>query len=194
MNILLGSRSPRRQEILSFFSLPFEVASSDFDERSISFKENPYTFVENLAEKKGLSLVSHFPKHLIITADTVVYFNGDVFFKPQNEEEARGMLRCLSGRTHEVITAVTINLNGKTYSDHEVTRVTFEELTDKQIDQYVQTTHPMDKAGSYGIQGIGSLLISNIEGCFYNVMGLPIQLLARLLRNVGLDLWDAIGS
>ena len=192
--VILGSSSPRRKEILNFFSLPFEVAASDFDESKEFFQGNPHDFATTVAEKKGHALTRQFPSQVIITADTVVYFEEKLLFKPKDEQDARHMLKSLSGKTHTVITGVGVCKGSNCFSESEATLVTFNQLTDKQIETYLQTTHPMDKAGSYGIQEVGSLLVSHIEGSFYNVVGLPVNPLSNLLAKVGIDLWDAIGS
>ena len=190
VHIVLGSQSPRRKEILEFFHLPFTVASSDFDESSIPFDSSPEEFVKTQAKEKALSLQSRYPQDLIITADTTVYLNNKLFQKPLHEEEAFSFLKELSGRTHAVCTAVAILYQGKLLSDVAVTKVTFHSLTDTQIRQYIVVTNPLDKAGAYGIQGLGSLIVSKIEGCYYNVVGLPIYTLYKLLKNFGIDLWD----
>lgn len=194
MKILLGSRSPRRQEILRYFRLPFEVASSDFDESSIPFNGNPESFVRKIAEEKGSSLQIDYPQSVIITADTIVIHQNQLFLKPTNTDDALQMLKTLSGKTHDVYTAVSVRQNNRVYTDVGKTTVRFNNLTDKQIKQYLQTTHGKDKAGSYGGQEIGSLLIDSIHGSFYNLIGLPVNILNRLLNEVGIDLWDYVNG
>lgn len=190
MKILLGSQSPRRQEILKFFSIPFTTTSSPFDERTIPFNGDPEAYVKTLAEKKGEALVTSYPDHLIITADTIVLFEGKILHKPETPEAGREMLKILSGKSHDVLTAVAIRQNNTVYSDVETSEVTFNPLTDKVIDAYLKGKHGMDKAGGYGIQETGSLLVSRIEGCFYNIMGLPVNTLQNLLSKFQIDLWD----
>lgn len=190
MRIILGSQSPRRKEILELFKLPFTVVSSNFDESSITFDSSPQEFVETQAKEKALALQRIHQEDLIITADTTVYFNHRLFQKPSNEEEAFVFLKELSGNTHEVFTGIAILYKNQLLTDVAVTLVTFYPLTDRQIRQYILSTNPLDKAGAYGIQELGCLIVSKIEGCYYNVMGLPVHTLCKLLKNFGIDLWD----
>ena len=192
--ILLGSQSPRRQEILRFFHLPFEVKSSSFNESSIPYQQNPEDYVKALARGKGRALQPLYPDHAIITADTIVIFDHQILHKPKGPEEAALMLKTLSGQTHTVYSGVSVCLGQTTYTDVEKTAVRFNPLTDKQIDRYVHSGHGKDKAGSYGVQETGSLLIQSIEGCFYNVMGLPVNTLSRLLNQLGINLWDTVSN
>lgn len=193
MHIILGSQSPRRKEILSFFKLPFTVCSSDFDEDSIPFGDCPKTYTQRLAEEKALALKNTNKDSLIITADTTVCLNKKIFGKPIDEEEAFLFLKELSGNIHQVYTSIAILYQEKLLVDTEMTLVTFCPMSDNQIKQYIKATNPLDKAGAYAIQGLGSLIVSRIEGCYYNVMGLPIRSLCTLLKKVGIDLWDYIG-
>lgn len=190
--ILLGSKSPRRQEILRYFHLPFEVESPDFDEVSISFDGNPENYVIAIAEGKGKSLQSQYPDHVIITADTIVMHQKRPLLKPTDEKDAMSMLKKLSGQTHHVYTAVSVHYKDQVHTEVGKTAVAFNHLTDKQIERYLQSAHGIDKAGSYGGQEIGSLLIDSIDGSFYNLIGLPVNILNRLLNQVGIDLWDYV--
>lgn len=190
--ILLGSKSPRRQEILRYFHLPFEIESPDFDEVSISFEGNPENYVIAIAEGKGKSLQSQYPDHVIITADTIVMHQERPLLKPTDEKDAMSMLKNLSGQTHHVYTAVSVHYKDQVHTDVGKTAVAFNHLTDKQIERYLQSAHGIDKAGSYGGQEIGSLLIDSIDGSFYNLIGLPVNILNRLLNQVGIDLWDYV--
>lgn len=190
MQIILGSTSPRRGEILHFFSLPFIQIPSHFDEKSISFTGDPIQYVETLAKKKGESLITQYPQNLIITADTIVYLEGKVYNKPESKEEAIRFLQELSGKWHTVYTAVALSLNGQQHVRVEKTAILFNTLSNAHIDHYLNHVNFLDKAGSYAIQQGGSLVVKKIEGCYYNVMGLPLNALQELLNLVNIDLWE----
>lgn len=190
MSMILGSTSPRRKEILSFFSLPFQQVSSDFDEETILFQGDPGAFASEIAHQKALSLAPRFPKEIILTADTVVHRKGKVYAKPSNLKEAHQMLKELSGQEHQVFTGVSVVKENQFFTSAEESRVFFHELTDAQISLYHQHFYPLDKAGGYAIQKGGTLIVKRIEGCYYNIMGLPLQTVRRLLLKVGIDLWD----
>jgi len=190
MHIILGSQSPRRKEILEFFKLPFTVVSSDFDESTIAFDSSPEDFVETQAKEKALALQKKHPKDLIITADTTVYLHHKIFQKPSSENEAFSFLQELSGKTHQVLTGVAVLYKETLVTEVATTEVSLSTLSDKELWQYIRSTEPLDKAGGYGIQGVGSLLVTKIHGCYYNVLGLPIQTLAKLLKTFGIDLWE----
>lgn len=194
MRVILGSQSPRRREILQFFSIPLVVTSSDFDESKVSFTGDVNRYVQEIAEKKGEALLKAFPTDIVITADTVVVFEKEILLKPSTDEEARKTLKKLSGKSHLVVSGVSVRKGEKVYSGADTTLVIFNELSDQQIETYIKGAHGQDKAGSYGIQERGSLLVKRIEGCFYNVVGLPVNTLNALLKQVGIDLWDAISS
>ncbi len=194
MEILLGSASPRRREILNFFSLPFRQVSSDFDESLVLFEGDPAEYAREIAKRKAMALVEKYPKEIILTADTVVHRQGRLFLKPETMEEAYAMLRELSGKEHQVYTGVCVATSGKLFSEAELARVHFCELTEPEIRAYAKVFHPLDKAGGYAIQQAGSLIVKRIEGCYYNVMGLPLQTLRRLLLKAGIDLWDFFKS
>lgn len=194
MRVILGSQSPRRREILQFFSIPLVATSSDFDESKVSFTGDVNRYVQEIAEKKGEALLKAFPTDVVITADTVVVFEKEILLKPSTDEEARKTLKKLSGKSHLVVSGVSVRKGEKVYSAADTTLVTFNELSDRQIETYIKGAHGQDKAGSYGIQERGSLLVKRIEGCFYNVVGLPVNTLNALLKQVGIDLWDAISS
>jgi septum formation protein len=187
--LILGSASPRRKEILSFFELPFRQEASHFDEDSIPFTGDPRAYALQLAREKGKALLSEYPKDLILTADTVVYCNGRCYGKPSGEEDAMRMMSELSGKQHSVFTALALLRDGEEYEDVEETKVFFHDLSQEQIRLYQQGLHCADKAGGYAIQGAGGLIVRRIEGCYYNVMGLPINALQRLLKKVGIDLF-----
>jgi septum formation protein len=188
--VLLGSKSPRRREILQFFSLPFQQEESDFDESQIEFEGDPEKYALDTAKEKAKALICRHPSSIILTADTVVHKNGRVYLKPENLQEACKMLLELSGSEHQVYTGVSVAFGGKLFSAAELTRVFFNEITESEALAYAKAIHTMDKAGGYAIQKGGSLIVKRIEGCYYNVMGLPIQTVRRLLKHAGIDLWD----
>lgn len=194
MHIVLGSQSPRRKEILDFFKLPFSVCSSDFDESSVVFDGSPEAYVKTQAKEKAFSLKELHKNDLIITADTTVHFNKKLFQKPLDEKEAFAFLKELSGNTHEVYTGVAVLYQGELLTEVAMTKVTFHRIDTTQIQNYIKAINPLDKAGAYAIQGLGSLIVSKIEGCYYNVMGLPIHSLCVLLKKVGIDLWAYIAK
>jgi septum formation protein len=184
MKIVLASASPRRKELLESLGLKFEVASSNVDEEfdsKLSIIEN----VEQLALKKALSVAEKLAGNfLVIGSDTIVVLDNQVLGKPSDEEEAKKMLRLLSGSEHEVITSIAlVNTENKSQIvSHSITKVFFRELSESEIVNYVKTGEPMDKAGAYGIQGLGVVLAEKIEGCFTNVVGLSLPLLAKMLK------------
>lgn len=190
MELILGSQSPRRQEILNFFNIPFKQVSPIFDEDNVAFDNHPQEYVQILAKGKADSLASQFSKAMILTADTIVYQDGKIYGKPKDLQEAFEFLKELSGKWHSVFTGLTIIFNGKNFQTWEETKVLFNSLTEKQIKQYHQALACFDKAGGYMIQGAGSLIVNRIEGCYYNVVGLPINALNSLLKQAGIDLWQ----
>lgn len=181
-SIILASKSPRRQELIRNITDDFAVVVSEADERlpeGISPEASPVY----LAEVKARAVADQHPDRLIIGADTVVILDGCVLGKPKDKDDAVRMLRTLSGKTHTVITGCCIIKAGKERVFGERTQVTFYPLSDGEIEAYIATGEPFDKAGSYGIQGKGSLFVSGIEGDFFNVMGLPVARLNRELRD-----------
>ena len=190
MRLILGSQSPRRHEILSFFSLPFDACPPDFDESTIAFKEDPCEYATLLALEKARSLAIRFPDQPILTADTVVYRDGTVYGKPADTEHAKEMLSNLSGEWHSVFTALALLYRGTESFRCQETRVEFHSMSPDQIDNYIQQVPIFDKAGAYAIQTAGGIIVRRIDGCYYNVMGLPLQALAELLLPLGMNLWD----
>jgi septum formation protein len=189
MRIILGSQSPRRKEILSYFTLSFEQVPSHFDEDTILFSGDPIQYALELAQKKSDELSKRFSTDMIITADTVVYFNGKIYNKPKDLEEAHRMMRELSGNWHYVYTAVSIRQGNIHLAETEETKIRLHELTPEQIHHYHSHCSPLDKAAGYAIQKSGSIIVDRIEGCYYNVMGFPVNTLRKLLSQVGIDLW-----
>lgn len=188
--LILGSQSPRRKEILSYFSIPFRQETSHFDEDAIPFNGKPIEYALQLAQGKANSLGEKFPNDLILTADTIVYRDGEIFGKPSDEEHAFQIISKLAGHWHCVYTALVLCQKGQFFHTVEKTGVLFNHLTDEQVRSYCQKTHVYDKAGGYAIQGAGGLIVKRIDGCYYNVMGLPINGLWHLLQQVGINLWD----
>ena len=187
MGLILASGSPRRRQLLEQLGLTFTVRSSDVDE-SVSPGLTPAQVVESLSARKGEAVAQlSQPGDLILSADTVVALEGAILGKPRSREEAAAMLSALSGRTHQVYTGVTLLQDGRRLTGHEVTAVTFRPLSPEEIAAYVSTGEPMDKAGAYGIQGLGGLLVAGIQGDYHNVVGLPVCRLGRMLLDFGVD-------
>lgn len=188
MEIILASGSPRRRELLERMGVrEFTVMSPDADE-SLEEGLPPAEQVERLSRRKAEAVAAQAGADaLIIAADTVVALDGAILGKPADEEEAFRMLSALSGVRHQVYTGVTVTRNGKTLTRHEVTSVDFRALEAEEVELYIATGECMDKAGSYGIQGYGALLIEGINGDYYNVVGLPVVCLARMLKEFGVD-------
>jgi len=188
--LILGSQSPRRKEILSFFSLPFETISPDFDENSIPFQESVPDYVCQIAEGKAKKLAEQHPNSLILTADTTVYRKGKIYGKPNTPEEAFQAFSELAGDWHSVYTGLCLFKDGFFWNNFEETRVLFNPLSHEEIRHYHKMLHWSDKAGGYSIQLAGGLAIKKIDGCYYNVMGLPINSVRKLLLNANIDLWN----
>jgi septum formation protein len=181
--VLLASVSPRRRELLALLGLACEVAPSDVDETWRN-GERPAAHAERLArEKVG---VRTRPAAVVVGADTIVVVDGAILGKPRDAAEAGTMLRRLAGREHEVVTAVAVAYGGRTASGVRQTTVRFRPLDDAMIAEYVATGEPLDKAGAYGIQGYGAVLVERIDGDYFTVMGLGLELLVDLLARVGL--------
>ena len=177
--IILASQSPRRHELMKLTGLPFTVRVADIDE----------TMDPALPVQQEVTRVSR-RKAQVIAADTIVVIDGRELGKPRSEEEALGMLRLLSGRTHEVVTVLSVCKGSQLESEAVVTKVTFRTLCEEELRAYVRTGEPMDKAGSYGIQGYGAMFVSRIEGDYFSVMGLPLCPLCRMLRAFGVPILD----
>ena len=193
MGLILASGSPRRRQLLEQIGLTFVVRSSDVDE-SVSPGLTPAQVVESLSARKGEAVAAEaVPGDLVLSADTVVALDGAILGKPRDRAEAEAMLTALSGRTHQVYTGVTLLQDGRRLTEHEVTAVTFRPLSPEEIAAYVSTGEPMDKAGAYGIQGLGALLVERLEGDYFNVMGLPLCRLGEMLAQFGVRPLEAAG-
>lgn len=176
--IILASQSPRRQELLKLITNDFEIKVSNVDE-TLPSGISPKDAVLYLSKIKAEPFKND--RDIIIGADTVVALDGKILGKPKNDENAREMLKFLSGKAHSVFTGVTLIKGDITRSFSVETKVKFFDLTDEEIDEYIKTGEPADKAGAYGIQGYGSLLVEKIDGDYFNVVGLPVSKLAREL-------------
>lgn len=183
--LVLASQSPRRRELLTLVGLAHEVRPADVDETPHE-DEQPVPHAERLARAKAETLAARERDAVVVAADTIVVIDGLILGKPADAHDARAMLRRLAGRTHTVFTAVAVARGGRTVSGVEEVQVTFRALDDAEIAAYVATGEPMDKAGSYGIQGFGATIVERIEGDYFAVMGLPLVRLVRLLGDVGL--------
>ena len=193
MKIVLASQSPRRRQLLGQMGLEFTTQSPEIDEAAFQGRD-ARDLVQILSREKARWIAGQVdPETLVIGADTVVVRDGEILGKPKGEEEARAMLASLSGRTHQVCTGVTVCRGDKVLTQVEEPQVTFRPLTDQEIRQYVSTGEPMDKAGAYGIQGLGALLVQRLEGDYFNVMGLPLCRLGRMLRAFGVELLSPDG-
>ena len=183
MNIILASASPRRREILENTNVKFDVISSSIEELVLE-GESPCQMVMRLAFEKGIDIASKRKSDLVISADTIVVLDNTVLGKPKDEEEAKLMITNLSGRTHQVITGISlINLeNDKKVIDYVISNVKFKNLSEDDINDYIRTKESLDKAGAYGIQGYGALLVEEIKGDYFNIVGLPISKLSDLLK------------
>ena len=183
MQLILASASPRRKALLSLFGIPFTVRAADIDE-TMDPEKPPFDEVARVSRLKALA-VSRGEKDIVIAADTIVVCQGRVLGKPHSEAEAASMLRLLSGRDHQVMTGCTILYGDRAETFTEVTSLHFRPLSEKEIQKYVQSGEPMDKAGAYGIQGGAALFCEKLEGDYYNVMGLPVcRLYETLCRTV----------
>ena len=189
MSIILASQSPRRRELLGQMGLTQFIIRPALGAEIADPGLTPARLVEALSRQKAEEVAGRSePGDLIIAADTVVAVDGTVLGKPRDEAHAREMLSLLSGREHTVYTGVTVRRDGQVLTGHEATRVRFRPLSPAEIDAYVRSGEPMDKAGAYGIQGLGALLVEGIEGDYCNVVGLPVCRLGRMLLEFGVDL------
>ena len=182
--LILASKSPRRRELMEMLETPFAVASSDADE-TVEAGLKPGEIVSELSRRKCLAAAAGFPENFVIGADTIVWNPGDagreMYGKPKDHGDAVRMLKALSGRRHQVWTGVTVSRRGKVLTDAVCTEVTFRQLSDAEIERYIERHPPYDKAGAYAIQESAALFIPEISGDFYNVIGLPVERLGEML-------------
>lgn len=183
MNIILASASPRRKEILENANVKFDVVKSTIDEVILN-QELPSQVVMRLAFEKCMDIASKNENDLVIGADTIVVLDDIILGKPKDKEDATSMIKKLSGKTHQVITGISlVNLNvNKKIIDYVVSNVKFKDLSEEDIKDYIQTNESLDKAGAYGIQGYGAILVEEIQGDYFNIVGLPISRLSDLLK------------
>ena len=185
MNVILASASPRRKELLGLFGVPFVIRAADIDE-TMDPDRTPFDEVGRVSRLKALATARE-NDDVVIAADTIVVCGGAVLGKPKDEADAVAMLESLSGRDHQVMTGVTVLRGDKAVTFTEVTDLHFRELTAREIARYVASGEPMDKAGSYGIQGGAALFCTGMTGDYYNVMGLPVCRLGQVLREMAPD-------
>ena len=184
--LILASASPRRQELLREAGIPFELRPAHINEDQHA-GEPPLEFALRMAREKALAVAQRYPQSYVLGADTIVVIDNDVLGKPSDAADAARMLRLLSGREHQVTTAVAVvSPGGNTAIRSATTQVFFRKLTEEEIDQYVAGGEPMDKAGAYAIQGGASRWTDRIEGEYSNVVGLPLSLVTEMLRKAGL--------
>jgi septum formation protein len=183
--LVLASASPRRRELLAMLGLRAEVVPADIDESWLN-GEAPLAHAERLAREKAAVIARRRPDAAVIAADTIVVLDGEILGKPADAAEARATIRRLAGREHLVHTAMAVAYRNHTVAGVETTRVWFRELGDAEIAAYVATGEPMDKAGAYGIQGYGAVIVEKIEGDYFTVMGLGLGRLVKLMGEVGL--------
>ena len=181
--LVLASASPRRQELIKLIDDNIIICPSDADE-SYSADTPVESVPEILAVRKAAEVAKKYPNDIVVGCDTSVIIGNEILGKPKNDEDAKRMLKLLAGDTHKVITGCAIFKGGKTVSFSETTEVTFFPLNDKDIEDYIATNEPFDKAGAYGIQGKGSLLVKGINGDYFNVVGLPVARLNKVLKMI----------
>lgn len=180
--LVLASGSPRRREILANAGIPFRIEVPGIEEEPLPGEE-PRDYVRRLARDKALAVTAD-PDDVVLAADTVVVVDDEILEKPKDSGDARRMLCLLSGCEHEVITGICLRRGDTTIVDAEVTGVHFVDLSDAEIDEYIASGEPSDKAGAYAIQGLASKFIDRVEGCYFNVMGLPVSLVYRHLKTL----------
>lgn len=188
MQLILASASPRRRELLGLFGLPFVVRVADIDE-TMDPGKSPYDEVARVSRRKALA-VQRGEDDVVIAADTIVVCGGRILGKPRDAAEAKAMLALLSGRDHQVMTGCTVLRGEKSETVTEVTDLHFRPLSQKEIERYVASGEPMDKAGAYGIQGGAALFCQRIVGDYYNVMGLPVCRLGQMLREAAPEVME----
>lgn len=187
--LILASASPRRAELLTQIGLAFETCPADIDETPQP-GEGPLAYVERLAREKAQAIAASSPDALVLGSDTTVVLDGEILAKPESADHAAAMLARLSGATHQVMTGVALARGGECLARVSVTDVTFRSLASEEIQAYVASGEPMDKAGGYGIQGLGGIFVSELKGSYSAVVGLPLQETAELLAQAGCPVWQ----
>ena len=179
--IVLASQSPRRKEIMETAGFEFEIIVSNAEEK-IEENLSPEEVAKSLSLQKAQAVASDNPEKIVIGADTIVVLDNEILGKPKDRNDAYKMLKKLSGKSHKVYTGIAVICGEKIVSEAVSTEVEFFELSDEEIIKYIETNEPMDKAGSYGIQGRGCLLVKGIRGDYFNVVGLPIATLSKIIK------------
>ncbi len=190
--LILASASPRRRELLGKMGLDFDVITADVDE-TMDPQKAPQEEVARLSRRKAEAVAAH-PSQILVAADTIVVCDETILGKPRDEADAVAMLTLLSGKTHQVMTGVTVRQGTRVETAVEITDIHFRTLSQQEILAYVATGEPMDKAGAYGIQGLAGLFVTGIHGDYYNVVGLPVCRLAGMLRTFGCTILGESGS
>lgn len=193
MEMVLASKSPRREELLKYLTDDFKIIVSDFDENSIEFRGDVGEYVKELAYNKAMSVSKQLKQNsVVIGCDTLVSLNGEILGKPKDKKNAYEMVSKLSGKTHQVYSGLAVIVKqgeqGESMVEYSLTDVTFDKLSEGEIVKYIETKEPYDKAGAYGIQGKGGTFVSSISGCYYNVVGLPLNKLKNMLGELGVNL------
>ena len=188
MKLILASQSPRRKELLSQLGVSFETCPADIDETPLA-SELPEEYVVRMAVEKAQVISNRFPESWILGSDTSVILDGVIMGKPENETDALNMLSSLSGKTHQVLTAVALVCQQQVKTRLVSTDVVFRDISPELAKAYWETGEPADKAGSYGIQGMGGMLVRSIEGSYSSVVGLPLAETADLLMDIGIEGW-----
>ena len=196
MKFILASSSPRRRELLPRLQTPFDIIIPDVDESIIPPDGNPETYCTALAELKANDISQHYPNHLVIGSDTIVVLNDQIMGKPADKSQAQKMLRSLSGKTHHVYTGVCLKWAERNIHHlfAEITMVTFRELSEADINHYIASCPPYDKAGAYGIQDWSAVFVKEIKGCYDNVVGFPISRFYEELKKLGINLLDSLSE
>jgi len=196
MKFILASSSPRRRELLLRLQTPFDIILPDVDESIIPPDGSPETYCTALAELKANDISQHYPNNLVIGSDTIVVLDDQIMGKPDDKSQAQKMLESLSGRTHHVYTGVCLKWADKNIHHlfAEITTVTFRELSEADINHYIESCPPYDKAGSYGIQDWSAVFVQEIKGCYDNVVGFPISRFYQELKKLGINLLDSLSE
>jgi septum formation protein len=196
MKFILASSSPRRRELLLRLQTPFDIILPDVDESIIPPEGSPETYCTALAELKANDISQHYPNNLVIGSDTIVVLDNNIMGKPEDKAMAQNMLETLSGKTHHVYTGVCLKWADKNIHHlfAEITMVTFRELSEADINHYIESCPPYDKAGSYGIQDWSAVFVQEIKGCYDNVVGFPISRFYQELKKLGINLLDSLSE
>ena len=196
MKFILASSSPRRRELLLRLQTPFDIILPDVDESIIPPDGSPETYCTALAELKANDISQHYPNNLVIGSDTIVVLDDQIMGKPEDKAMAQNMLETLSGKTHHVYTGVCLKWAERNIHHlfAEITTVTFRELSEADINHYIESCPPYDKAGSYGIQDWSAVFVQEIKGCYDNVVGFPISRFYQELKKLGINLLDSLSE